>query len=103
MTTPCITESVNGALLHVLAVPRSSKTEITGIYQDRCKIKVKAPPVEGEANIALIKAISKYFSIPKKHVIQQNGLTGKQKTFLLLSMNAEKAEAILQDILNKLN
>ncbi len=59
MSISCISESEHGAILQVLAVPRSSRTEITGIQENRCKIKVKAPPVDGEANAAICKALAK--------------------------------------------
>lgn len=100
MNLSCLTESSQGTLFHVLAVPRSSKTEIADLREDRCRIKVKAPPVDGEANAALLAAIAKWFGLPKKSVIQQKGLTGKQKTFLLSGMPIDKAEEILEELIS---
>ncbi len=100
MSLSCLSESSQGTLFHVLAVPRSSKTEIADLREDRCRIKVKAPPVDGEANAALLAAIAKWFGLPKKSVIQQKGLTGKQKTFLLSGMPIDKAEEILEELIS---
>ena len=102
MSISCISESEHGAILQVLAVPRSSRTEITGIQENRCKIKVKAPPVDGEANAAICKALAKYFGLPKSSIVQQKGQTGKQKTFLLAGINMSEAEEILEKILSEL-
>ena len=83
MPNEYVKETPQGAVLMVMAAPRSSKTEIVEIQQDRVKIKVKAPPVDGEANSALVEYLSKIFKIPKKSVILEKGQTGKQKSFLL--------------------
>lgn len=99
MDLKCLTDTPQGTLFHVLAVPRSSKTEIADLREDRCRIKVKAPPVDGEANAALLTAIAKWFDLPKKSVVQQKGLTGKQKTFLLSGLSLEQAKDKLQSLL----
>ena len=101
MSNDYIKETPQGAVLMVLAAPRSSKTEIVEIQQDRVKIKVKAPPVDGEANSALVEYLSKIFKIPKKSVILEKGQTGKQKSFLLSGLTKEQVcqtvEAILAE------
>lgn len=97
----CVKETPEGALLMVLAVPRSSKTEIVDIRQERCRIKVKAPPVDGEANLALIEALAKIFALPKKSVILNKGQTGKQKSFLLAGLSKEDVCAVIDRIINE--
>ena len=87
MAEDYVRETPQGVVLMVMAAPRSSKTEIVEIQQDRVKIKVKAPPVDGEANSALVEYLSKTFKIPKKSVILEKGQTGKQKSFLLLCLS----------------
>ena len=101
MADDYVKDTPQGALLMVMAVPRSSRTEIVGIQQDRCKIKVKAPPVDGEANSALIEALSKIFGIPKKSVILDKGQTGKQKAFLLTGLSKAVVCQTIEEILSK--
>lgn len=43
-------EKKNNLILNVYVVPRSSRSEIIGIYNNSLKIKLKSPPVEGAAN-----------------------------------------------------
>jgi hypothetical protein len=57
---------------------------------------VKAPPVEGKANKALIAALAKLFKLPKKAVILDKGTTGKNKVFILKEISLEKANSILE-------
>lgn len=101
MANDYIKETPHGAVLMVMAAPRSSKTEIAEIQQDRVKIKVKAPPVDGEANSALVEYLSKIFKIPKKSVILEKGQTGKQKSFLLSGMSKNQVCQIIDAILSE--
>lgn len=88
----------NGVFLSVYAVPRSSKTEIIDLHEDRCRIKVKAPPVDGEANAALVEALAKIFKISKKSVILDKGQKGKIKVFLLQGIDLEVANSVLEKV-----
>ena len=54
--------------LEVLVVPRASKTEIVDYPGDALKIRLKAPPVDGEANAELIRFLSKHFKIAKSRI-----------------------------------
>lgn len=97
----CVRQTADGAILAVAAVPRSSRTEIVDIHQERCRIKIKAPPVDGEANAALIEVLAKAFGLPKKSVVQITGQKGKQKSFLLIGLNKETVCEILEEILQE--
>ncbi|HNW36076.1 MAG TPA: DUF167 domain-containing protein [Candidatus Ozemobacteraceae bacterium] len=85
-------------MLSVQAVPRASRTEIVDISGDRCRMRVKAAPVEGEANDGLIALIAKTFGLTKRQVSLEHGAQGKQKTFLLAGITAESAEAVLRKL-----
>lgn len=50
-------------ILKVYLQPKSSKNEIVSPYRDGIKVKVTAPPVEGKANEALIRFLSKKIGI----------------------------------------
>lgn len=95
----CVRQTSDGAILTVAAVPRSSRTEIVDIHQERCRIKVKAPPVDGEANAALIEILAKVFGLPKKSVVQISGHKGKQKSFLLTGLDKTTVCGILEEVL----
>ena len=46
-----------GVELEVLVVPRSSRNQIAGEHDGRLKVQLNAPPVEGEANAALVQLL----------------------------------------------
>ncbi|MFQ5689134.1 MAG: DUF167 domain-containing protein [Gemmatimonadota bacterium] len=48
--------------------PRASRTEIAGPYEDGVKVRLAAPPVEGAANEALLRFLSKRLRVPRSSV-----------------------------------
>jgi len=71
-------------LLTVRVVPNASKTEFVGWMADGClKIKLAAPPVDGEANRELVSFLAKSLKLSKSGVEITNGLISKKKTIRL--------------------
>lgn len=68
-----------GTLLLLYIQPGASKTALKGIFQDRLKLSVQAPPVEGAANEAVIEFLSKLLKTPKKNIHLLSGETSRQK------------------------
>ncbi len=67
--------------LNIKVIPRSSRNEIVGIMPDATlKVKLTAPPVDGEANKELVKLLAKHFDIPKSKIKIAKGVTSKNKT-----------------------
>ena len=60
--------------------PGASKTEFSGLHGDRLKIRIKAPPVDGKANAAIVEFLSDEFSVAKNQVRIEQGELGRQKT-----------------------
>ncbi|MFY9322975.1 MAG: DUF167 domain-containing protein, partial [Syntrophomonadaceae bacterium] len=58
----------DGVRLAVRVQPRSSKNMVSGELDGFLKIKLTAPPVDGEANQALIKFLSGLLDIPRKDI-----------------------------------
>lgn len=70
--------------IKVKITPCSSKNEIAEEMSDgTIKIRLKAPPVDGEANEELIKFLSKEWKIPKSNIIIKSGKTSKNKTLII--------------------
>jgi uncharacterized protein len=64
-------------LLHV--VPRASRTQLCGVYDGCLKLQVAAPPVDGEANDAIIRFFSKLLKIERARVTLTSGEASKRK------------------------
>lgn len=65
--------------IYVKVSPRSSKNEVVKISEGEYKIKITAPPVDGEANAMLIKVLSDYFKVAKSNIIIVGGKSAKIK------------------------
>ncbi|HHX95995.1 MAG TPA: YggU family protein [Clostridia bacterium] len=60
--------------------PRASRNEITGWHGDALKIRLTAPPVEGEANQACLRFLADFFQVNRRQVNLVSGLKSRTKT-----------------------
>lgn len=66
--------------IKIKLLPRSSINQIVETDETgEIKIKIKSPPVDGEANKELIKFLSKEWNIPKSHIKIIKGEKSKHK------------------------
>lgn len=72
-----------GSLLALYIQPGAKKSEFAGIHGQRLKIKIKAPPVEGEANECLIEFLADALRVPKARVHLLSGESSRQKLVLV--------------------
>ncbi len=86
----------NGSLLLLYIQPGASKSEVAGLHGDRLKIRIKAPPVEGEANRELISFISSELGISSSKVHLVRGEASRQKDILIEGSEAEKIKALFK-------
>ena len=94
-TSPFLTEQKDSLLLKVLIQPRASKDEVKGIQDGRLKVRLKAPPVDGEANKALIAYIAKLLGVKKLDIEIKDGLTSRRKTILIEGLSKEGVLKVL--------
>ena len=80
----------------VRVIPRSSKAEIVGEHDGALKIKLKSPPVDGEANDELIRFLSKLLSIPRSNIEIVSGETSRSKRIRVSGVTSARINAILQ-------
>lgn len=72
----------------LLIQPKSAKDELVGIHEDRLKIKITAPPVDGKANAHLQKLLGDWFGVAKSKVVIKSGDTGRRKTVIIQGYGA---------------
>jgi uncharacterized protein (TIGR00251 family) len=63
--------------LHVQ--PGAKRTEVTGAHGDAIKVCLAAPPVEGMANVALLRFLADAFGVPLRRVTLLRGETSRAK------------------------
>lgn len=80
-----------GSALAVRVTPRASRNEITEIQSDgTVKIRLTAPPVDGEANQLLIAFLSDVLGIAKSNIDIVAGASGRDKLISVTDMDKEE-------------
>ena len=85
------------ANLPVRLTPGASADRIDGWDVDAegrpvLKVRVRARPVEGEANAALVKLIAKALGVPKSAVVVQRGGQSRTKMLVIEGLSEDEAK-----------
>lgn len=59
--------------------PRASRSRIEGLHGERLRVRLKAPPVDGRANEALVELLAETFSVPRARVRIEHGVASRDK------------------------
>jgi uncharacterized protein (TIGR00251 family) len=76
----------------VLAQPRASRTRFVGELGGWLKVQLAAPPVDGEANDALVRAVAERLGLPRSQVEIVRGETGRRKTLRVRGVSLDAAK-----------
>ena len=79
-TVPGWLRQEGGAVtLDLLVQPRASRTRVVGEHDGRLKLQLAAPPVDGEANAALVEFLADALGVRKSEVEVLRGEAGRRK------------------------
>ncbi|SHG49243.1 hypothetical protein SAMN02745221_00332 [Thermosyntropha lipolytica DSM 11003] len=90
-----ITEVDGRIRLNVKVLPRSSRNGIAGEEGETLKVKLNAPPVDGEANKALTAFLADMLGVPKKDVVIVKGETARHKVVEIRGIDALTCRQII--------
>ena len=99
----CIKDRSGNGELRIHCQPRASKTEIVGFYGESLKVRLMAPPIEGQANSELCRFLAEYFEVPRKEVQILSGKNARQKRVLIKGKTAQNLQDRLEDIVGEKN
>ena len=75
-------------VLNLRLQPKASRDAFIGPYgDDEFKITITAPPVDGKANVHLIRFLAKQFDLPKSDIEIEAGESSRSKRLRLKSPN----------------
>ena len=85
-----------GVRLAVQIMPNAKKTEVVGIFEDESdfvlKIRLQAQPLEGKANLALIRFLSAALKLPRSAFTISQGVLNKRKVLQIMSVQIGLAQ-----------
>lgn len=86
---------MNTVTIDVLVQPRASRPKIGPRHDGRIKIAVTAPPVDGEANAAVIELLAKALGVSKSAVEVVSGAASRRKTLRIAGVSAQQVEDLI--------
>jgi len=78
----------------ILVQPRASRAKIGPVHDGRLKVAVTSPPVDGEANAAVIALLAKTLGIGKGAVEVVAGASSRRKTVRVAGVARAAIEAL---------
>ncbi|HWD71245.1 MAG TPA: DUF167 domain-containing protein [Actinomycetota bacterium] len=90
-----VREVPGGVELSVFCQPKAARSALIGMHGGALKAKVKAPPVEGRANRALLDLLSGALGVPRGRVKLVSGEQSRNKRVRVEGVDAESALAAI--------
>lgn len=66
-------------ILNLRVQPRASRDHYQGIQGDQIRVRITAPPIDGNANDYLMDFLSVIFGVPKSRITLASGSTTRNK------------------------
>ncbi len=85
----------DGVKLPVRVQPRASRSEVAGIHDGALRVRVTAPPADGEANRELRRILSKALGIPASQVEIAHGHRARSKMILIRGLRPGQVKEAL--------
>jgi uncharacterized protein (TIGR00251 family) len=84
--------SPDGVRLTLYVQPRASRTVLAGLHGDALKIRVAAPPVDGAANLELVRFLARLFGVGRSSVELTAGIGARRKTVVVRGLTVQAVE-----------
>lgn len=84
---PAILRSDDGLLVGVRVSPSAPQTAVRGIYGERMKVSLNAPPEDNRANAELLRALSEWLGVRRDWVALQSGHGSRDKVVAVRGMD----------------
>lgn len=81
--------------VEILVQPRASRAKIGPMHDGRIKVAVTAPPVDGEANEAVIALFAQRLGIARGDVALVAGASSRRKTLRIERVTAQQLQELL--------
>lgn len=81
----------------ILVQPRASRARIGPMHDGRLKIAVTAPPVDGEANAAVIELLARRLGISRGDIAVIAGASSRRKTLQIAGVTRQQLEELIQE------
>ncbi|XP_062588123.1 UPF0235 protein C15orf40 homolog [Saccostrea cucullata] len=89
-TVDPVYQSTDGkVVITILAKPGAKQNAITDISEESIGVQIAAPPVDGKANMELVKFMAKTLGVRKSDVVLERGSKSHSKTVAVTGKSKE--------------
>ena len=88
--------TADGIAFDVLVSPRASRARLGPVHGDRVKVAVTAPPVDGEANAAVIELVAKALGVARGAVTITAGHSSRRKSVAVRGIDAATLAKVVE-------
>ncbi|TMQ06347.1 MAG: DUF167 domain-containing protein [Deltaproteobacteria bacterium] len=81
--------------IEILVQPRASREKIGPMHDGRLKIAVTAPPVDGEANAAVIALLARRLGVARGNITVVAGASSRRKTLRIANVTPRQIEEMI--------
>jgi len=82
--------------VEILVQPRASRAKIGPMHDGRLKIAVTAPPVDGEANAAVVDLLARRLGVARGDIAVIAGASSRRKTLRIAGVTTQQIEALIE-------
>ena len=90
--TPPVDSAPDGVRLTLHVQPRAARTELAGLHGDALKLRVAAPPVDGAANLELVRFLATLLGLSRANVEVIAGAGSRRKAVLIHGLTVRAVE-----------
>jgi hypothetical protein len=80
----------DGCTLFIKVIPRASENIVVGEENGELKVRLKAPPVDGAANEALVRFLAERLKTTRSSIELVSGETSRHKVVRVLKVKASE-------------
>jgi hypothetical protein len=92
--SPFFQPTGQGYLLRLTVVPGAQRTQVVGLYGDRLKVRLAAPPEKGAANQELLAFLARTLDLPKHAFKLTLGAQSRAKVVAVHDRSPDLAERL---------
>ena len=81
--------TAQGYLLRLTVVPGAQRTQVVGLYGDRLKLRLAAPPEKGAANRELIDFLARALQLSKSSLKLTGGARSRAKVVTVYDLSPD--------------
>lgn len=96
---PTIGVGARGLLVGVRVSPSAPRTAVRGVYGDRLKVAVNAPPENNRANEELVEALARWLGLHREDVRVDSGHGSRDKVVAFTGVDEAQLRSRLAGLL----